>query len=206
MKQHLLTAALLTVPMTQAVAWGYDPPGHYAVLGYYGYMTKNTLGEVIGMNWTLDSQALYSGEISYVFLPCQGMRRYFGPLFNSIEANFNITYHDDHDKSLFEFIPYLSFRWNCFPWTKYLHTSLALGEGISWISDVSTREYRNSEDPKKLLNYLMFEVTFAAPCYPQLELVGRIHHRSGVFGMYRANNSGSTAVGLALRYYFGDYK
>jgi hypothetical protein len=179
-----------------------EAPGRYAFLLYYGAMTCNTLGHVIKLNYSIDDEQLYSGEFTYVFRPDQGIRRYFGPVFQSIEANFNFTVHDDHGRSFYEFVPYLSFRWKKFPWTNYLKTSISLGEGVSWASNISTREWRDSKDPQKFLNYLNLEMTAALPSFPRLELVGRFHHRSGVFGLYRSTNSGSTAAGLAVRWYF----
>lgn len=177
-------------------------PGRYALMIYHGAMTTNNLKHVLVFDYTFDHEYLYSVEGSYVFKPDQGIRRYFGPLFQSIEANINITYHDDHGMSSCELVPYLSFRWKKFPWTNHILTSISLGEGVSWISRISRREYHNSTDPQKILNYLNFEITASLATFPQLELVGRFHHRSGVFGLYRANNSGSTAVGLGLRWYF----
>lgn len=180
----------------------YESPYRYAMLVYTGAMTCNTLGQVVGGDFKLDDEHLYTIEFSYIFRPEQGIRRYFGPLFQSIEANINITYHDDHGHPIYEFIPYLSYRWKKFPWDNVLKTSISLGEGVSWVSNVSTREHRNSEDPQKILNYLNFELTAALAAYPQIELVGRIHHRSGVFGLYHSTNSGSSAVGVGLRCYF----
>lgn len=48
----------------------------------------------------------------------------------------------------------------------------------------------------------MFETTAALPMFPYLEAVARIHHRSGVFGLYGAGNSGSTAIGIGERVRF----
>jgi hypothetical protein len=48
----------------------------------------------------------------------------------------------------------------------------------------------------------MLEAAFALPAYPQIQVVGRIHHRSGAFGLYRAGNTGSNAVGIGIRYLF----
>lgn len=179
-----------------------ESPGRYAAMFYGGAMTHNSLGHVVRFDYSLDQEQLYSAELSYFFKPDQGIRRYFGPIFQNIAANINVTYHDDHGASHYELIPYLSFRWNNFPWTESVRTSISLGEGVSWISSISTREHRNSTDPQKLLNYLNFELTAALAALPQIELVWRFHHRSGVFGLYRSNNSGSTAAGVGLRWYF----
>jgi hypothetical protein len=46
----------------------------------------------------------------------------------------------------------------------------------------------------------MLEATFAVPSYPYVQLVGRIHHRSGAFGLFGdAQESGSNTVGLGFR-------
>ena len=47
----------------------------------------------------------------------------------------------------------------------------------------------------------MVEATFALPRHPQWQLAYRIHHRSGIFGVYDTD-SGSNTVGLGLRYFF----
>jgi hypothetical protein len=63
-------------------------------------------------------------------------------------------------------------------------------------------EKRSNTNTKRLLNYLMLEAAFALPAYPQVQLLARIHHRSGAFGLYRAGNTGSNDVGLGIRYLF----
>lgn len=178
-------------------------PTRYGALVYLGKITENTLGQVVGMNFSLDQETLYSIELTRTFSSDSAVRRYFGPLFHRAWLNLNITYHDDPVKgAIYEFAPYFSAHWRLINWQRHLNVYLAIGEGVSYVSNVPLREFRNSDEPKKLLNYLMFEFCFVHPCYSQLELVARIHHRSGVFGLYNANNSGSTAVGLAIRYFF----
>src|SRR5262245_23564687 len=55
-----------------------------------------------------------------------------------------------------------------------------------------------------MMNYLLLEATFALPTHPYLQLVVRIHHRSGAHGLYHAGNTGSNVIGLRIRYLY-DY-
>ena len=103
----------------------------------------------------------------------------------------------------------LVFRWLDLPWDRYMDTSFAVGEGLSYATRVPAVEenlhmetfgfeYRTST----LLNYLMFEMAFSLPQYRQWQLVARIHHRSSVFGLLADSNSGSNTLGVGIRYEF----
>jgi hypothetical protein len=108
----------------------------------------------------------------------------------------------DNQHTIYEADPYLLFRWANMPWDHYINTSFGLGEGVSYDSSVPAIEKRQNNNTKRLLNYLMFEATFALPRYPTLQVVARIHHRSGAYGLYHAGNTGSNDVGLGIRYLF----
>ncbi len=69
-------------------------------------------------------------------------------------------------------------RWRWFPWDKYLDTSLAVGEGVSYNTSVSKIEKEDDEDATRWLNYLLVELTFKVPKFERWDLVYRIHHRS----------------------------
>jgi hypothetical protein len=94
----------------------------------------------------------------------------------------------------------LVFRWRPFPWDRFLDTSTSVGMGLSLATEVPELEERRDEGSSQLLGYLMFELAFSLPKYPQWELFGRIHHRSGA-GNYFTNIQGSSnAVGFGIRY------
>lgn len=178
-------------------------PTRYSALIYHGRITENTLGQVIGMCYSLDKEKLYSLEVSRYFSSDSGIRRYFDKVVSDVACSMNFTYHNDpYVGDIYEFDPFMYFAWHLFTLSDVIRCHLALGEGLSYLSKIPTRERRDSTDPKRLLNYLMFELVLGFPRHPAIELIGRIHHRSGVFGLYNANNSGSTAVGLAVRYFF----
>jgi hypothetical protein len=169
---------------------------------YVGKMTQNTLGSVLIQDFQFDSETLYSLELSRQLSPENALRHFLQPIVSTVEVAGNFTYRDDPAGNIFEFNPYLLFRWRDFPWDNVVTTSLGLGEGLSYDTEVPQIEMKNSDEAQRLLNYLMMEATFALPDHPQWELVWRIHHRSGVFGLYNSGNNGSTAIGLGIRYHF----
>src|SRR5215831_12998706 len=105
------------------------------------------------------------------------------------------------DQDHWEFTGSLNLRWVVFPWNRHVETTLALGEGLSWATQIPALEKAdptNSENAQ-LLNYILIEVTFAIPESPW-SLVTRIHHRSGVFGLF--GHSGSNILEAGIRYRF----
>jgi hypothetical protein len=91
-------------------------------------------------------------------------------------------------------------RWNKFPWDHYVDTSFAIGEGMSYNTEVTTVEKEDDEDAGNWLNYLMFELTLGLPDHPRWDLVYRIHHRSSVRRLIGAG--GSNYVTLGIKYSF----
>ena len=201
-----LVFVFLISPLS-AMAWHWpaaNPPYPWAVMGYYGKMTTSTLEQVLLMSHDLGSETVYSIEVGKRLSRNNRFMNFFQPIINTISIVGNFTYRSDRVGPIYEFDPYLSFRWERFPWNRYVPTTFAIGEGISYASKVPYRETRNSsQGTKKLMNYLSFELTLGIPKYPHWQIIWRIHHRSGVYGLYDAGNSGSTAVGLGLRYMFG---
>lgn len=174
----------------------------WSALFYIGKMTKDNLGQVLVLDYTLDRDTLYSFEIAKELDYCNAFRRFFQPVVNSIDLRANFTLLDDTYGTIYEFNPYFTLNWYQFPWCRQVKTTFSFGEGLSYVSKVPYTEEKNSDESRKLLNFLLFEVAFAAPCHPEWEIIARVHHRSGAFGIYHANNAGSTAIGIALRYHF----
>ena len=117
-----------------------------------------------------------------------------------------------------EFNLLLVLRWHEFPWNRYVKTSFGFGEGLSYATEEPPIEkdqhnilhpelYENDPDSEpvetnRLLNYLMFDLTFALPDYPQYQTFVRIHHRSGIFGLMTGHTCGSNYLTAGLRYQF----
>lgn len=82
--------------------------------------------------------------------------------------------------------------------------SFAFGNGLSYATETPKIEDRSRTNinASKLLNYLLLEVAINAPFVERWELVGRIHHRSGIFGLFNNVRGGSNVMAAGLRYYF----
>jgi len=96
-------------------------------------------------------------------------------------------------------------RWTRFPWDRWLDTRAAFGEGLSWATEEPPIEPRGDKDDEKastrLLNYLLLELEGKPPGRAWSGFV-RIHHRSGVFGLFDGVRGGSNFVGFGVRRYF----
>jgi hypothetical protein len=101
-----------------------------------------------------------------------------------------------------EFNLLLDLRWHYFPWDKYVETSFAVGDGLSYATEVPELELEDDEEAQRLLNYLMFELTFGLPKYPRWDFVVRAHHRSGVFGLFDGVRGGGNFVCGGIKYKF----
>lgn len=171
---------------------------------YIGRTAKEPIGRVLKGNFTSANETLYTGEIAYTLSRDNPLRRFFSLLVSEIQLAGNFTIRDgQYNKgSIYELDPYIIFRWINFPWSRFVDTTFAAAEGVSYVSIVPWVEKRYNHDCARFLNYLMFEITFATPSYPRLQFVIRMHHRSGGYGLYGAGNTGSNAVGAGVRYYF----
>ncbi|MGA1303377.1 MAG: DUF3769 domain-containing protein [Cyanobium sp.] len=74
-------------------------------------------------------------------------------------------------------------------------------EGVSLLSEPSNWEKTKRKKYSTFLNYLAFEVEGLVT--PEWSVVGRIHHRSGVYGTYSGVREGSNAYLLGVRHRFG---
>lgn len=93
-------------------------------------------------------------------------------------------------------------RWNPFFWDDYIDTSLAVGEGLSYASEIPEVERKRHQETARLLNYLLFELTLALPRYPNLQATAVMHHRSGAFGLFSGVQGGSNFIGYGVKYLF----
>ena len=175
----------------------------WAVTYYYGITVKDALVRIAGGEFHRWPEHVQSLELAYTLNENNTVRRFFYPIVGVVQLAGNVTVRQgSNEHTIYEFDPYIAFRWANFPWNRYITTSLAVGEGLSYDSSVPSLERKANVDTKRLLNYLMLEASFAAPNYPNWQLIARIHHRSGAFGLYHAGNTGSNVVGLGIRYLF----
>jgi hypothetical protein len=95
-------------------------------------------------------------------------------------------------------------RWLKFPWDRYLDTSLAFGNGLSYAFEDPPLEIREGNEGRtsKWLYYILAEMAFKVPRTQGWEFFLRAHHRSSVFGAIDGLFTASNFVGAGLRYRF----
>lgn len=98
----------------------------------------------------------------------------------------------------------LAVRWYLFPGNEFLNTSIAVGNGLSYVTDIPQIEAARPRNFVKsnILNYILIEATFALPRTPDWSLVLRLNHRSGAFGFFNGARDGSNNFALGIRHSF----
>ncbi|MDF1798846.1 MAG: hypothetical protein P1V81_06695 [Planctomycetota bacterium] len=81
--------------------------------------------------------------------------------------------------------------------------SLAIGEGLSLATEVPALEQAShtNDGARRLLNHLVIEVAMRPRADATWELFGRVHHRSGVFGLFDGVHGGSNVLALGVRWF-----
>jgi len=176
----------------------------WSALYYYGWSFDDALLQVLTLQklkrWP---ENLQSVEIAHTLDPDNFLRRLVSPIVGVVQVAGNVTLRNGRgEPRIFEFDPYIIFRWANLPWNNYVVTSFGFAEGVSYATSIPAMEAKYNDHTKRFLNYLMFEATFALPEYPRWQLVARVHHRSGAYGLYHAGNTGSNAVGVGISYLF----
>ena len=100
------------------------------------------------------------------------------------------------DQSHWEFNALIAARWYRFPWNGTVETTLSVGGGLSWASEVPEVEVQLEGSSEQLLFYGHLEMTFARPGSHWAGIL-RLHHRSGGFGLL-ADDGGMNALCLGL--------
>lgn len=108
------------------------------------------------------------------------------------------------DENIGEAWTALYLRYDGLPWNETVYTTIGVNTGVSLLTDLSDFERWRDEKGRSsvFLHYLGPEFTFADPENKDLELVLRLHHRSGVFGLFDGVVSGSTFLSAGIRVRF----
>jgi hypothetical protein len=105
-----------------------------------------------------------------------------------------------------EFWEALYGRYHNFPWNKFIHTTVAVSTGLSYATGVSdfekTHSGLNPPSGTHVMHYFSPEVTLALPEHLDRQLVFRLHHRSGAYGIVSGAFSGATYMTVGLRLWF----
>jgi hypothetical protein len=186
----LLAALTIALPL-HAGGEAYD----HSLTLYGAMMTDGALPETAVLSASFDRD--------FKFAAVAAARR-IGNLFEKIdfELEGQIVKHLEGQHH-WEFNALVVARWLSFPWNDTLRTTFAVGEGLSLAAQMPAfeRQYHGQET-SRFLNYLMFEFDFTLPEHPRWSLVARLHHRSGIYGLFNGVHGASNALGLGLRYRF----
>ena len=77
--------------------------------------------------------------------------------------------------------------------------NFAFAEGISQAFSSPRTEGLGYVRAHRFMNYLAFETELTHAAMPGVHVVGRLHHRSGAWGLIAPRNAGSNYVGLGVR-------
>jgi hypothetical protein len=95
----------------------------------------------------------------------------------------------------------LTLRWQRFPWSNLLRTTVAFGLGFSYAFDTPEVEYRLENDTQQFLLFWQLELT-AGPREGPWSAVVRLHHRSPGWGVMGVADGGMNAPSIGFRYAF----
>ena len=158
---------------------------------YHGAVSGAAIGDVL----QLTANFRYSN--SYLALAAARKIKRYKNLHWEIEGQY--VHHVGSLQSHMEFNGLFIARWLTFPWDTFIDTSFAVGEGLSLATEVPEIEKRNHDDESAILNYLLFELTFPLKFLANTNLALRIHHRSGVFGLFDGVTGASNAIGIGIK-------
>ena len=195
---------------TSARAQNYEDAlkGPWSSMFYFGGTSNEVFIDAIIGKYSSFGENIYAFELAYILDRENLFRSIFSFFFDTVEIAGNVAFRHDFRRgdNVKEANLYLIWRFAKFPWRDYLRTTIGFGDGISHASHIpfADREAGETiENHSRTLNYLMLELTFALPKYPNLELLIRTHHRCTAWGTFAGNpNAGSTNVGFGLRYHF----
>lgn len=180
-----------------------------SILVFGGWGTDTNFAQVIYAPWTVDLVDLGVVAASYSTRIGTVSALFGDPHIGNIgedvtvEAEVGISGRFGQE-DLGELWTALYLRYDGFPWNDAVFTTLGVNTGLSMLTEKS--EFEEGRDDKgkssRLLHYLAPEITLADPDNKNLEFVLRLHHRSGVFGVFDGVVSGSTFISSGIRFRF----
>jgi hypothetical protein len=162
---------------------------------YVGRYSPVTFREIPFSRWNLQDEYLVSLGVG------KELRRFWDNL--GLEAEGQVVGHWGDSGSYMEFVAAITLRWHRFPWNEYIRTTIGFSEGLSYVTMISDHERNGEDEPgARLLNYLMYEVDLAHPGWERTSFFFRVHHRSGVFGLFHGVYGASNYPSVGVRYRF----
>lgn len=110
------------------------------------------------------------------------------------------------DQTEAEFWGAIYVRYIAFPWNNCIYTTFAVSTGLNYATGISDFEKAHSDlNPPAgthIQHYFSPELTFALPEHKERQLVIRLHHRSGAYGVISGALSAATYITVGFRYWF----
>lgn len=169
----------------------------WSVTGFGGQMTFDDTSDIFIGDFNMDD--------SYFAGLAVGKELF--PLTDSIyfETELQAVQHfGDQDHQEFNLV-YLMVRFNDLFWDDYIDSSFAIGNGISYASEVPAMELleQGADGSHDVLNYVLAELTFSIPNQNNWHFTLRYHHRSGMFELYGEGvREASTGFAAGLKFNF----
>jgi hypothetical protein len=181
----VVTGSLGSIGACQAADW--------EMSFYAGRMTTEVWEDTLSKNVGFADAGIVVVAGAWTF------KRYFKDALSlQVEAQVG-KYFGDQDNWEFN-MPVLAFRWERFPWQRYLATTFAWGIGPSYATQIPEVEVAVKGASEQWLVYWFGEVTFGPP-EADWALLLRLHHRSGAFGIV-ADHGGSNTLSAGFKVYF----
>lgn len=197
---HLAAAALFLCALSapaEASKWrgpGEDDKLH-AVTAFIGEGTEDNFSNVLENFFYVEGTSDHVAALT--------VSRLLGWYGQSLSFEGELMYAWHHGRENYhEFGTAVYARWHDFPWNEYLVTTAAVGLGPSYTTEFPQLERQPDGSRSRTLNQFNLQATFALPAYPDVSLVTRLQHRSGVFGLFNGVTDASNFLTLGLRYDF----
>lgn len=85
-------------------------------------------------------------------------------------------------------------------WSNLFSFSMGYGNGLSYATRIPRLEQEENPDARAFLSYMMAEFVFGAPGLPHHpRLMFRIHHRSGIYGLFCTGTCGSNILTYGIK-------
>ncbi len=165
-----------------------------AILG--GIFSPDVFSDIVFSPWDTRTDSIYLLSGSYN----RRLTTVLNHLDIEVEGGLGRRFGDNNSAEAYAA---LGLRWRQFPWNDFLTTSFAVYPiGPSYVANLSPAEVSKDGKSSNWLNYFSIELTLAAPSTPQLEMLFRLHHRSGVFGLINGSTNGADFLSVGARYRF----
>lgn len=167
-----------------------------AVTVYFGKYTDNRLGDVL-LSQPVDFMDSYLAAIAWAHAFSLKSPKHQWEVEGQLAKHFRGQTH-------WEANIVAIYRWQYFPWRDTLNTTIAIGSGLSYASETPPLEESSTTNvgATRLLNYMLVEMTFAPPQVKQWSLVVRVHHRSGVYGLFNNVEGGSNVIAAGIKFMY----